>query len=129
LVRPRGSVDGSIRRVRQLRRIARRARIALHERKRRKLLGSLEQLTDVRRPVGDLPPATEPHAVDDGPVDQRFVGVVVWARVVVGRAVAELEIQASEPRLIGQQRHEQLAVDLADLRLTDGLADRGKGSR
>ncbi len=128
-LRGAGPVDGRVRRVGQLRRIARRAGISLHERKRRKLLGSLEQLADVGRAVGDLPAPAEAHAIDDGPVDQHLVGLVVLAGVVVGLAKAELEVHVFRALLSAQKGHEQLAVDLLDLRLTDGLTHRKERSR
>ena len=99
--------------------------ITLDVRERRQLLRRLEQLADVRRAICDLAAAAQPHAIDDSPIDERLVRVRIGCRLVVGMAVAELEVQLLDALLVIEQRHQQLAVRFVDR----GLARRVAGGK
>ena len=73
------------------------------------------ELVDVRRPGRALPHHAEQQRVDGPRVQARFPGIVRARKVVVGIAVAELEIEALRTPFAVDQRNQRLHERLVDL--------------
>src|SRR5690606_4445997 len=70
-----------------------------------------EQFADGGRTHGALDAAATPQTVDNGPVDVRLIGRNPADGAVVGVAIAQVQVQRLDERLIGQDRDQGLDED------------------